>query len=96
MTFVWFDYTETPPKSPLETWGHGLPMVENHPPPAVLQTKATLETFPPPGLGLSMTSYGMEYPFGQFGLSILPVSPAASCPPKDYWLRGEWEKQKRL
>ena len=35
----------------------------------------------PPVYTLSMTSYGMEYPFGQFGSAVLAVSlPNFLCP----------------
>ena len=36
----------------------------------------------PPVYILGMTSYGMEYPFGQFGSAVLAVSPPRFlCPP---------------
>jgi len=46
--------------------------------------RATKEPALPPGefpvvLLFSMTSYGMEYPFGQLGPAVLAVSLPASC-----------------
>lgn len=65
--------------------------------PSCAPNKATLETFPPPGLWFSMMSCGTEYPFGQFGPSFLPVSPAASCPPPGLLTeRAVWEAEKAL
>ena len=40
---------------------------------------------------LSMTSYGMRYPFGQFGSAVLAVPPPvpASCAPGRAWEAGK-------
>ena len=47
------------------------PVPKQQPPPA---------SFPPVYI-LSMTSYGMEYAFGQFGSAVLAVLPPSSCAP---------------
>jgi len=49
----------------------------------ILMTNAQLVPRPtPPAYILSMTSYGIEYPFGQFGSGVLDVShPSFQCSP---------------
>jgi len=44
---------------------------------------------------LSMTSYGMEYPFGQLGKAVPAVSPPSFLCPPACSLVGACEKQKR-
>ena len=39
------------------------------------QTNAPPHPPPPPRFYTEQTSYGMEYPFGQFGSAVLAVSP---------------------
>lgn len=36
----------------------------------------------------SMTLYGVEYPFGQFGLAVLAMSPPSFLCPRAYSLAG--------
>ena len=43
---------------------------------------------------LSMTSYGMEYPFGQFESAVLAESPPNFLYPPAYSLAGQYEKLK--
>lgn len=47
--------------------------------PARLQMKASLEK-PSPQVYVWAQSYGMEYPFGQFGSAALPMSSACVLP----------------
>ena len=50
-----------------------------HHPPTDVQPVPEQRSLPPgqlpPAYMLSMTSYGMEYPFGHFGSAVLAVSP---------------------
>ncbi|GAB0188317.1 hypothetical protein GRJ2_001297000 [Grus japonensis] len=48
----------------------------------------------PPSYVLSMTSYGTEYPFGQFGSAVLAVSPPSFLGTPAFSLVGQYEKLK--
>jgi len=52
---------------------HGSPPDERYP--AHPQAVIAAPQLSPPTYVLSMTSYGIEHPFGQFGPAVLAVSP---------------------
>ena len=43
---------------------------------------------PPPRFYAEQTSYGMEYPFGQFGSAVLDLSPPKILPTPSLLVRG--------
>ena len=64
--------------------------------PACPQAAATTSWPTPPVHMLSMTSYGIEYPFGQYGSAIQAVSPPTSLCTSSLFAGRAWEAEKSL